>query len=128
MVVALAGAIGGCVRRTMTIHTEPISGARVILNDEDVGISPVTVDFTWYGDYDLILRHPDYQTLNTHWRIREPWYQIPPVDFVTEVLLPVTLHDRHEQTFTLTEQTLPTREELVKRADEIRERALFSDE
>ena len=128
MVVVLAGAMVGCVRRTLTISTEPVSGARVLLNDEDVGVSPVTVDFTWYGDYEVIIRHPDYQTLNTHWRVRGPWYQVPPIDFFAEVLLPVTLHDRHEQTFTLVEQTTPTRAELVKRADEMRESALFSDE
>jgi len=124
----LSGAIGGCVRRTMTINTAPVSGARVLVNDEDVGVSPVAVDFLWYGDYDVIVRHPDYETLHTHWRIPAPWYQLPPIDIVSEVMLPVTLHDRHEQTFTLNERTLPTRDELIQRADETRETALFSDE
>ena len=40
----------------------------------------------------------------------------------------MTLHDRHEQTFTLTEQAYPTREELIQRADETREEALFTEE
>ena len=35
VIMLLVGA-GGCVRRTMTIRTEPVSGARVFLNDEDV--------------------------------------------------------------------------------------------
>ena len=118
----------GCVRRTMTINTAPVEGARVYLNDEDVGLSPVSVDFTWYGDYDVVVRHDDYQTLKTNWRVREPWYQIPPLDFFSEVLTPVTLHDQHESTFTLTERTTPTRDELVQRAAQMRETTLFAEE
>jgi hypothetical protein len=47
----------GCVRRRVTITTAP-EGASVILNDEEIGTSPVTVDFIWYGDYDVIVRRP----------------------------------------------------------------------
>ncbi len=70
----------GCVRRTMTVRTEP-EGARVLLNDEFVGTSPLTVDFTWYGDYDVTCRKDGYETLHTHHRIKPPWYQVPPFDF-----------------------------------------------
>ena len=89
VMLVLAASLGGCVRRTMTIRTEPVSGARVFLNDEEVGRSPVAVDFTWYGDYDVIIRHPDYETLKTHWRVREPWYQYPPFDFFSQIFSPL---------------------------------------
>ena len=88
----------GCVRRTVTINTDP-QGARVILNDEEVGTSPVSVDFTWYGDYDVIIRHEAYETLHTHKRIKAPWYQVPPIDFFAEAFVPFTIHDRHEMCF-----------------------------
>jgi len=39
----------GCVERKLTINTEP-AGAMVTLNDEQIGESPVTVTFNWYGD------------------------------------------------------------------------------
>ncbi|MCP4263659.1 MAG: PEGA domain-containing protein, partial [Planctomycetes bacterium] len=42
--------LSGCVERKLTINTEP-QGALVILNDEEIGTSPVTVSFEWYGDY-----------------------------------------------------------------------------
>ena len=93
-----------------------------------MGLSPVSVDFTWYGDYDVVVRHADYETRKTNWRVREPWYQLPPLDFFSEVLVPVTLHDQHENTFTLTERTTPTREELVQRAYQMRETTLFAEE
>ncbi|HQI29243.1 MAG TPA: PEGA domain-containing protein, partial [Sedimentisphaerales bacterium] len=40
----------GCVERRLTIYTEP-PGAIVTLNDQEIGVSPVTVPFNWYGDY-----------------------------------------------------------------------------
>lgn len=44
----------GCVERTITITSEP-SGALVHLNDEEVGRTPLTVPFTFYGVYDVRL-------------------------------------------------------------------------
>ena len=43
-------ALAGCVERRLTIQTKP-QGAMVLLNDEEIGRSPVTVPFNWYGDY-----------------------------------------------------------------------------
>ena len=114
----------GCVRRTLTINTEP-SGALVLLNDEEVGHSPVTTDFTWYGDYDVIVRHPGYETLKTHLPVRHPWYQIPPIDFFFEVLWPGRIHDARSYDFSLVEAEAPTRPELIERAEALRDRALF---
>ncbi|GMU24615.1 MAG: hypothetical protein AMXMBFR13_46890 [Phycisphaerae bacterium] len=114
----------GCVRRTVTINTDP-QGAVVTLNDEVVGTSPVSVDFTWYGDYDVILRKEGYETLKTHYRLDAPWYQIPPIDFVAETLVPVTIHDQHELSFALEPEKPIDREALIKDATTIRDRALY---
>ena len=125
VVVALffAVTLTGCVRRTITITTEP-PAALVFLNDQEVGRSAVTIDFLWYGDYDVIIRKEGYQALKTNWEIKPPWYQIIPFDFIAEVLWPGHLHDKHARHFTLEPAELPTQEELVKRAEEIRQRAL----
>jgi len=53
--------LGGCVERRLTINTEP-QGALVILNDEEIGESPVTVNFNWYGDYWVRIRKEGYET------------------------------------------------------------------
>lgn len=113
----------GCVRRTLTINTEP-SGALVFLNDEEIGRTPVTTDFTWYGDYDLIIRHEGYETLGTHVNVRSPWYQRPPIDFVAEVLWPGHILDAHSYDFVLSRADPPDREELIERAQSLRTRAL----
>ncbi len=114
---------GGCVRRTMTITTEPPS-ARVYLNDREIGVSAVTTDFTWYGDYDVVIRKDGYETLHSNWKIDPPWYQWIPIDFFTEVLWPGEFHDVRSKNFVLVVATTPEIEELVERARATRKRAL----
>jgi hypothetical protein len=123
VLVLTAFALTGCVRRSLTIRTEP-DGALVYLNDEEVGRSPVTTDFLWYGDYEIIVRRDGYQTLRTHERINPPWYQVPPVDFFAEVLYVGRLHDQRFVSYTLEPEQLPGRGELLERAAELRSQAL----
>jgi len=120
----LLAVAGGCVKRTLSINTQP-PAALVYLNDQEVGRTPVTVPFTWYGDYDIVLRKQGYQTLQTHKRIHPPWYQLPPFDFAAEVLVPVTLHDRHELQYTLEPRQYPTTQQLLEQASSFRDRTLY---
>ncbi len=116
--------VTGCVERTVTITTVP-DGATVILNDQEVGTSPVTVPFTWYGDYDLICRKQGFATDERKLHISTPWYQIPIVDLVTENLTPVTFRDHRAVQIDMQPEQLPTREELLSRGAEFRDRALY---
>jgi hypothetical protein len=117
-----------CVERTARIRTDP-AGALVTVNDEEVGVSPVKFSFLWYGDYDIIVRKPGYQTLKTHYRLDPPWYQWPPIDLVAETLVPTMIRDEHElPTFTLQAAGAPAAEEVVGRATELRDRALYKGE
>lgn len=120
-------ASSGCVRRTVTINTEP-QGATVILNDEIIGTSPVSRDFMWYGDYDVIIRKAGFETLKTHHRLDTPWYQLPGIDFVSEVLVPFEIHDQREMAFALEPEQPVDREQLVRDARALREEALFGSE
>ena len=116
--------ISGCVERRMKIQTDP-PGAIVVVNDEEVGVSPVAFSFLWYGDYDIILRKPGYQTLHTHYRVNAPWYQWPPIDIAAEVLVPVQIRDEHVlPTFVLDPAEPPLVADVVERAVELRNRAL----
>ncbi|UCE62158.1 MAG: PEGA domain-containing protein [Phycisphaerales bacterium] len=122
-VVTVGIIFAGCVRRTVTITTEP-PGALVFLNDQEIGRSEVTTDFVWYGDYDVVLRKEGYETLKTHWDIQPPWYQLVPLDFFAEVLWPGRIHDSRSKHFVLTPAELPDSEELVDRAVTTKARAL----
>jgi len=108
----------------MRIDTRP-SGALVIVNDEEVGVSPVKFSFLWYGDYDIVIRKSGYQTLRTHYRVDPPWYQWPPFDLIAETLIPQTIKDEHVlPTFELVPAEAPAVADVVERAMELRVRAL----
>lgn len=111
----------------MKISTRP-PGAVVIVNDEEVGLSPVKFNFLWYGDYDIIVRKEGYDTLKTHHRVKPPWYQLPPFDLVAETLIIGTLHDDHVlPTYELQAAVIPTTADVIGRAVELRERAALDD-
>ena len=120
------GFLPGCVERTLTINTNP-QGAMVYLNDEEVGRTPVSKNFLWYGDYDVIIRKEGFQTLKTHTRIREPWYQVPPIDFFAECLVPATIRDQHYLEYDLDPAEPVDRQELLERAQQFKERTLYGE-
>lgn len=109
----------GCVERTLTIHTEP-PGAVVVLNDQEIGVSPVTVPFNWYGDYWVRASREGYETLDTHRRLQPPIYDHPPLDFFTEVLWPGRIVNAYEWTFDLTVKEYPTRDEFIEQGQSLR--------
>ena len=115
----------GCVERLITVKTQP-SGALVYLNGEEVGASPVTVSFTWYGTYDVVARKTGYQTLNTTQKIDAPFYQWPPLDLFTECFLPLNLVDRHELTFNLEPQTPTDPDALIDRAKSLQQQTIIT--
>jgi hypothetical protein len=119
------GLVCGCVERTARIRTNP-PGALIVVNDEEVGVSPVKFSFQWYGDYDIIARKPGYETLKTHHQINAPWYENPPFDFFAELLIPNMITDHREfPEFALTPAVEPAPADVVERAVEMRDRTLF---
>lgn len=76
--------ISGCLERKLTVNTEP-QGALVMLNDEEVGETPVTVNFNWYGDYKILLSKNGYENLATHQKIKGPWYDNFPFDLFAQI-------------------------------------------
>jgi hypothetical protein len=89
----------GCeVQRSLTVQSNP-PGALVFLNDQEIGRTPVTRNFKWYGTYDVEVRDEGYETLRTKAKVWAPWWQVPPIDLVA-VFIP-GLEDHHDLTFTL---------------------------
>ena len=82
----------------MTIRTNP-PGARVYVDDYEIGTTPVSTNFTYYGTRKIRLVKPGYETLTVMEPIHPPWYQIPPLDFFSENLWPGELHDRRSLTY-----------------------------
>ena len=110
--------LSGCVERELTINTKP-HGAVVELNDEEIGTSPVTVPFNWYGDYRLRISKSGFETLNTHRNLKGPWYDKFPFDFFAQILYPKRIVDSYEWTFELSPKQQISREELIEKAREM---------
>ena len=110
--------LSGCVERKLTINTKP-QGALVILNDEEIGTSPVTVSFEWYGDYWIRISKEGYESLNTHRPLKRPWHDRPPFDFFAQITNPNRIVDSYEWTFPLESKKQVSREELIQAAEKL---------
>lgn len=127
--------LSGCVLRSLTIDSEP-SGATVYLDDKLVGETPVTILFTYYGARKIMLEKTDaegillYERKIVYEKIKPPFYQIVPLDFFSELILPLKLKDEHYFTYQLDPLKQLPKEELqesvIKNAEELRERLTTS--
>ncbi len=68
------------------------------MNDQEIGRTPVTRDFIWYGRYEVAVRKDGYDPLKIHTSIYAPWWQWVPFDFFTD-MMPIV--DRHAVNYTL---------------------------
>jgi hypothetical protein len=118
--LAAIALLAGCVERRLTINTRP-QDATVVLNDEEIGQAPVTVPFNWYGDYNVRISKEGYETLKTHRRLKSPWYDKFPWDFFAQIVNPKRIVDSYEWTFELAPKEQPDRQELIRRAAQLKE-------
>lgn len=101
--------------------TKP-SEAVVWLNDEEVGVTPVTVNFKWYGDYRVRIEKPGYEIMNTHRELERPLHDQPGIDFFAEIW-PGRIVDEFTWEFELKPYQPLSAAELVERAKAMQERA-----
>jgi hypothetical protein len=113
-------ALAGCVERKLTINTQP-QGAVVFLNDEEIGSSPATVSFQWYGDYNITARKDGYETLKTHRKLEAPRHDAFPYDFFAQLLTPKRIVDSYEWTFELEPKKALSTDDLVQKAEILKE-------
>ena len=80
-----ASVLTGCVRRTITITSDP-SGALCWLNGREVGRTPVKVDFLHYGTYDVVLEAEGSEPLLTSGKANPPLWDVVPIDLFSEMV------------------------------------------
>ncbi|HOQ04487.1 MAG TPA: PEGA domain-containing protein [Anaerohalosphaeraceae bacterium] len=122
LLVAVLLGLNGCVERRLTILTDP-PDALVWLNDEEIGRTPVTVGFNWYGDYKVRIEKEGYEIIRTNKAMKRPPEDYFPLDFLAEVLWPGTIRRDIAWSFTLQPAVNPTAEQLLEQADAFRQRA-----
>ena len=119
--MAVAGP--GCVKRRMTIRSNP-AGARVFVDDQEVGVTPVSTSFVYYATRKIQLVKDGYETLTVLHSFDAPWYEIPPLDFFSENLSLREIRDERLVEFQLIPQQLVPNEVLLGRAEQLRGQAL----
>lgn len=83
----------GCVHRRVTINSNP-TGALVRIDGKDVGYTPASLDYTWYGTREVQLLKDGYETQTQLIKIAPPWYQRIPVDLLSDNLLGTHIRDQ----------------------------------
>jgi hypothetical protein len=84
-VAAAALMSAGCMQRRVEISSTP-AGALVTVNDVELGLTPLSADFTYYGVYDVLLTKPGYEPLRVKARARAPIYEYPPLDLAANAM------------------------------------------
>ncbi len=109
----------GCVRRRMTIRTNP-PGAQVFVDDQEVGTTPCSTGYVYYGTRKVTVIKDGYKTETLYHKFNPPWYQIPPLDFITENLYPREIRDERIIDVTLAPQEIVPEAALRSRAEGLR--------
>ena len=79
--LAMTPVLGGCLERTVTITSEP-PGAIVMLNDEEIGRTPVETGFRYFGVYDVRLQREGYEPIVTEKEAVAPIWEYPGIDLL----------------------------------------------
>jgi len=122
IVLLIVPALCGCVRRKMTVRSNP-PGATVYLDGKEIGRTPFSTNFDHYGKREFRIVKQGYETKTELKPVRAPWYQWVGVDFVSEVLLPGKLTDHQYYEFDLQPERIEPGSEIVSRAEEFRQTA-----
>jgi hypothetical protein len=110
-------------KRELVVLSDP-PGAIVRLDERIVGMTPYHHPFEEYGSRRLTLYRTGYRTLSELVKLKPPWYAYFPLDYISEVLIPIGWHDTHEFRFTLEPDTTPMVEPdvtpVLERAERLR--------
>ncbi len=109
----------GCVRRRMSVRTNP-PGATVSVDNQVIGTTPAASSFTYYGTREFRIEKDGFRTETIRRKFKPPWYQIPGLDFISETLWPGELRDERIIDVTLVPRELEPTDEVVGRGDALR--------
>ena len=113
----------GCVRRRLMVRSNP-PGAMVYVDNQPIGKTPCATDFIYYGTREIRLVKAGYETLTVNQPLPAPWYQIPPLDFVSENVVPRKIQDYRTASFNMVPQVIVPTEQLIARGEQLRQNTL----
>ena len=100
----------------MTINSNP-PGATVYVDGHQLGKTPVSTDFTYYGTRNIRLEMDNYQTMVVKQKVTPPWYEFPPFDFFSETFSANEVKDHHMWTYDLQQRAISSDDQIMERAN-----------
>ncbi|MGQ9590211.1 MAG: PEGA domain-containing protein, partial [Planctomycetota bacterium] len=85
----------GCVERILAVRSDP-PGARVFVDGREVGMTPCEHEFSFYGTVEVTVRAPGHVSHRELAPLPAPWYQVFPLDFFADLVVPWTIRDVHQ--------------------------------
>jgi hypothetical protein len=110
-----------CVERFIYINSKP-DGATCYIDGKKVGRTPCKIKFIWYGKREIFLEREGYKSIRRIESINPPWYQIFPIDFITDVVIPFKIRDERRFFYRFKPQERLDPEGLKRRASEFKKR------
>jgi hypothetical protein len=90
------------------------------VDGQEVGVTPVSTGFTYYGDRKVRLIKDGFETVTLVQPVRAPWWDSLLTEFFTENLWPRTVRDEREFRYALPPQLNVTTDEVLQRAHQLR--------
>jgi hypothetical protein len=109
----------GGVARRITVRTNP-PGAEVYIDNYEIGTSPCSTFFTYYGTREIRMVKDGFETLVVRQPIPAPWYEYLPFEFVADNFWPSKIHDERVVDFNLVPQQIVPTNQLLTRAEQLR--------
>ncbi len=103
----------------MIIRTNP-PGALVYVDDHEVDLTPVAISPIYYGNRKIRLVKDGYETQEFIQSVPPPWYEIAPLDFFSENVVPGKIRDVRTYDYQLYPQTVVPQEDLLTKAEGLR--------
>jgi hypothetical protein len=108
----------GCADRRIIIRSEP-EGAKVIVDSKEMGVTPCSFPFTYYGTREIILKKNGYQTMRILKQINAPFIHIFPFD-VLILFVPYPLKDHRDFSYILVAYNKSDVKDILKRGDDLK--------
>jgi hypothetical protein len=97
LAIAVGLALTGCVERQLVFELAGDYGDVYLeLDGHPIGKAPCTVYFNRYGVREWVARSDGHEIASGRIDLDEPWYQYPPMDLISEGIVPFKIVDRHQ--------------------------------
>lgn len=92
----------------------------VYVDKQPIGLTPVSTNFTYYGTRSVEIVKDGYRTEKFLRKIHPPWYEIPPLDFVSETLWPFEHRDERIIDVQMSPEPVVPNEALIASGEQLR--------